>query len=1584
MGDFSPERLAQLWPSELSAILPSHKARAELPNIALDGRYDAPLRNLAIYIASDERLCIEALKSDSLAARTAAINSFAQIMGKRSRRSAAWEAIGGADGFVELVHQLSFKEVSNLAMAISKRCKKQPENEDASEELDEVARRLLTSSDDASRMLFPQLCPLLSATSAGVVREVLPTMTTLAPSKLRRLSYTHPNTMRHACLAFVKAVSTDEEKVEDVHCFQECLKDLILSRAPFDSPEAAESQQGHPGLRFALALLQIYISLIEREPNLSPSKDILYPRADTLLNIGALCFSKVGPHDIPALEEFARAITKICRLSNIDALLSTWQLNNSRGINLLRIPIRAWSLDPNDRTSSLLSSIARYISSESLSPRDSYSMVTSFLDQVPRTQRFALFRIICSSASSPLEIDADKLPPTDDLNLQRSRSIAWDPAALLAFDRARALKAYQASASVLGGEEAMQSSRAWFNSYGRDYRKVVFEKRENNALIMSAYLRSDESIVKQLKALTVKESVAEERAKALETTLLTAALFDKDELFKNALVWAFGRFTKDVKSREKITSSVLSSRLCIEAIAGVGNGWRVDKSALDSPEKLELLTRRYERGNTTLRIIVAALHKATSEPDFSFNEWQNLFILISQVFSSRAQGFERLGSPQALFSTCLESVLDIRLEAERIALFQASDKLWPSNRKPLVFSLYSLTIGRRLTPKLVALLDEFSEKRDSLYKEARIAKRADVADLPAGVAQGLPIQHLFIQFCVADKRTKCHRSPFIEARLHDILFSPYEVLQTKISTEQGKHHSDYIDNLGTALETWVQWTDGTAASIDRFVALAKHFRDVSPDGDLRGLLLTNSSLGELLQYEKTVRESFGDIWPQVPDGEEEWNPLARWPPDPSKHKLLVGDHTILARSAATLCYGRRNRTHDLFATARQCRTILPGTVRKAVVLAALHCLRQIEPFNTYLNLEGFANAEMKQALRRGFLDEVKDDNLKLRHVTRYMNDVSGDIDSKPLAEFASVVTQEQYLAKVFASLDAADVGQALDLVVSICKALQLSDSPQLAIRPSLDAIKDPEVSSRARHVLGPRILRVLRPAQVESLYEQLFGWIAAKRASEGFDIKISVLKMVTEMLRLPYLGRRATVSRCIELRGLSRHIDVQHGICKWVLQDLVKARGPASDTAWGLIDSFVAMANGITEGTSFTEERWREFESGAAALPEIDSDQRIRTFLLGQDPEDFIPDLRKEYADRVIGRLALNATANKRRYIAAFLRASGIELESIPRVAPGVSIEEIQDWIPWLPSSLLDMFESEATVHLLDTQFTKWKLDLSQHNSLWNDTPAGKQFSRINQNMASTTIAQVLVSALLDPNLRPRSDEHTISVEGLQDLLVSIGTNLLQNPRSVMGHHPLKHIRAMLTAIGPRISSGELWKDRVRPVVERIATAYESLVLESGPAIKPHRFEPAIPLLPFPWQAAPAEHTESCTGFARALAELIQSVVDEDVYHAHLPPLMALTAQKSYFKALDIIPIARALTVPISGGSLRARVIRHEWAHKFLEKWYYDLRGDEALKRIELVEVWRQDESPLISALGYQRLPSDSAAWGWDPDYGWD
>jgi len=97
-----------------------------------------------------------------------------------------------------------------------------------------------------------------------------------------------------------------------------------------------------------------------------------------------------------------------------------------------------------------------------------------------------------------------------------------------------------------------------------------------------------------------------------------------------------------------------------------------------------------------------------------------------------------------------------------------------------------------------------------------------------------------------------------------------------------------------------------------------------------------------------------------------------------------------------------------------------------------------------------------------------------------------------------------------------------------------------------------------------------------------------------------------------------------------------------------------------------------------------------------------------------------------------------------------------------------------------------------------------------------------------------------------------------------------------------------------------------------------------------------------------------------------------------------LTAQRSYFKVSDIIPIARALTVSISGGSLRARVIRHEWAHKFLEKWYYDLGGDEALKRIELAEVWRQDESPLISALGYQCLPSDSAAWGREPDYGWD
>ncbi|KDQ21742.1 hypothetical protein BOTBODRAFT_168958 [Botryobasidium botryosum FD-172 SS1] len=1591
MADLSPEKLAQLWPSELSTILPSQEARAELPNIALDGRYDAPARRLAIYVASDEQLCIKALKSDSIAARAAAINSFAQIMGKKSRRPAAWKAIGGTDGFVELVHRLSFREASNLAMAISKRCKKSPESEDANEELDDAVRRLLKTPGDTSRLLFPHLWPLLSATSADVVREVLPTMITLMPAKLYRLSYTHPNTIRTACLSYINAVSTDEEKVEDIACFRKCLEDLILSCAPFDHPGAGESQQSHPGLRFALALLRAYASLIERVPNLASSKDLLAPRSDNLIEIGALCFNKVGPHDVPALEEFAQAITKICRLSNIKALFQGWRIASTAN-NFLRTPIRAWSLDPNERTSSLLTSLAFHTPSESYAPIHTSS--ETFLDQVPKPQRFALLRILCSSTSSPLEIDADEWSPTDDPGLQRSRAISWDPTVLLTFDRARALKAYQASVSVLGSRDALRSGRTYYSSDGRGYRKIVFEgfKSDVEGGIMGAYLRGDVSIIKQLKMLTVKESVAEERAKFLKLTLHAAALFDGEELFKDTLAWAFERFAKDLRPRETITSSVLASRLCIEAIAGVGDRWRVTKAMLDSPEKFELLTRRYERGNDILRLIVAALHKAVSEPDFSTTEWHNLYTLISEVFCSRTRAFERLGFPQALLSKCLESVLDIRLEAERIALLQASAKLTRPNRQPFNLSFDGLAIGRRSAPMLLAVLDAFSEKRDNLYEEARITKRAAVAALPAGVPRGLPIQDLVInistaatwtrrgRFYTAVTQTTGHRSPFIEARLHDILFSPYEVLQAKITMEQEEYCTHYIDSFDSALEAWLRSTDGTAASIDRFTTLAKHLRHVSPDGDLRGLLLAHSSSDRWLQYEKVVRDSFGDAWPQIPGGGEEWNPLVHWPADPYKNKLLVEGQTLLAKRAEPALDRRAHRTQDLFAMARKCRTALPGRVRKAIALVALNCLKQLEPFNAHLSPERFTVADLTHALHSDFLDEAKTDNLKLRHITSYVADVSSDVDPAPLLEFASIVTQEQHIAQVLSSSEAADMGQALDLVVHICKALQLSDNPQLAIQPSLDAIKDPEVSSRARHMLGSRILRILRPAQVELLYEQLFDWIAAKRASKDFDIKVSVLKMVTEMLRLPYLSRSATFSRFTQLGELTRHIDVQHGICKWILEDLVKSSGSISDAAWSLVDSFVTMANGIAESTSFTEEKWHEFESGATELPEVDSDQRIRTLLLRQSPEDLVPDLRREYAERVIARLALNATTNKRRYVSAFLRASGIKLETLPRVAQGVSVMDVENWIPWLPLSLLEVFESEATVHLLDTQFTQWKLDLSRHNLLWNDAPAGKEFSRINQSLKETTIARQLVSALLKSELGSRSDKHTISIESLQDLLASVGIKLLQNPRSILSHHPLMHIRAYLTALEPPFgwsTEAQLWPTRVRPVFERIAAAYDSLVLESGPAIKPHRLEFATRLLPFPNQPPFSGKTDSHGIFARALADLIASLIDEDIYHVHLPPLMALAGQKKYFMVQDIIPTARALT-SISDGNLRARVIRHEWASKLIAEWSQSLTGDSSIKKMELVETWRQDESPLVSALSYDHLSSGRDSWSAD------
>ncbi|KDQ16012.1 hypothetical protein BOTBODRAFT_265937 [Botryobasidium botryosum FD-172 SS1] len=540
MGDFTPEKLAQLWPSELATALASPEARTQLPRIALDDRYDAPVRRLAIYIASNEQLCIEAMESDSTVARRAAIGSFARIMGKKSRRPLAWKAIGGTDGFVGLVHRLSTKEVSRLVTAISGRCRKLLGKEDASEVFDDAVLRLLRTSGDTSRTLLPRLWPLLSTTSADAVREILPEMIKSVPTKIYRLAYTHPNTMRAACLSYMKSLYTDAEEVEHLSSLTVCLKDLILSRVPFDWPEAGGSQQGDPGLRFALALLRAYASLIERVPDLASYKDILYPRSATLHEIGALCFDKIGPRDVPALEEFARAITTICRLSSdTTTLFTTSQIPKS---SFLRTPVRAWSLDPNERTASLLSSIAFYIPPDSLPPLGPYSAIAPFLDQVPRSQRFSLLRLLCSSTASPLEIDAEKWPPTDDPDLRRSRSIKWDAKILLTFDRESARKAYQASVSVLGNQDALSGN------HGYHYRTAMFDgfRRDIEGTIMGAYLRGDESIINQLRTFTTKESAADERAKFLKLTLHTAALFDTDTVFMDTLVWAFGRFTKDV------------------------------------------------------------------------------------------------------------------------------------------------------------------------------------------------------------------------------------------------------------------------------------------------------------------------------------------------------------------------------------------------------------------------------------------------------------------------------------------------------------------------------------------------------------------------------------------------------------------------------------------------------------------------------------------------------------------------------------------------------------------------------------------------------------------------------------------------------------------------------------------------------------------------------------------------------------------------------------------------------------------------------------------------------------------------------
>ncbi|KDQ16032.1 hypothetical protein BOTBODRAFT_173314 [Botryobasidium botryosum FD-172 SS1] len=143
------------------------------------------------------------------------------------------------------------------------------------------------------------------------------------------------------------------------------------------------------------------------------------------------------------------------------------------------------------------------------------------------------------------------------------------------------------------------------------------------------------------------------------------------------------------------------------------------------------------------------------------------------------------------------------------------------------------------------------------------------------------------------------------------------------------------------------------------------------------------------------------------------------------------------------------------------------------------------------------------------------------------------------------------------------------------------------------------------------------------------------------------------------------------------------------------------------------------------------------------------------------------------------------------------------------------------------------------------------------------------------------------------------------------------------------------------VSRAECRTTRARPVIERVAAAYESLVLGSGPAIKPHRLEVALLLLPF------CKKADSCAVFARALADLMIFLVNEDpdIYHVHLPLLMNLAEQKSSFLAQDIIPAERA---PTSLAEVCARVIRHQWAYKLLTVWPGTLANVEKMELIEM------------------------------------
>ncbi|OSS53809.1 hypothetical protein B5807_00744 [Epicoccum nigrum] len=1259
--------------------------------------------------------------------------------------------------------------------------------------------------------------------------------------------------------------------------------------------------------------------------------------------------------------------------------------------------------------------------------KPTFETLGNLLIGVPRSRRYALLRLFCKET---MYVD---LESGTNLSETRGRLSADLLSALQAPDAMKLFKCLRdtrgdAELVDLGFYTSVLVTTRTPDVYEGDPDIYYLVLLNRNGMYEEAEAYASK-IMEVRKKNTQTASNRERRAEYALSAWACASASGSLALLSETVQWA-RRFVRD-----QLTAARLFSN-CYDEMIQLLSGFRKHTTTLP---KLDELRGRVKTANKIMLDLLEIACSAVREPHFRVGDWRLILDLFNQVIKERLCFLANLQdasevSDRDLYHAMWSDTIPILLQVEITLLDEEFEKLGEGNICGILdwesILPDDLTSWRKHAWDFV---DNLAKARDQMWMKLRAARYPDVLTLPEPFPRGLPVQNLFsLRYSTQAIPVDLHGlTPYIFAQVKNVLFiSPKTALEPVVKDTMGQAIGPFVDNYEHALKLYISVACNKKEKERRFAEVWEHLVGPLSKGRMTREEATDywyPFVPHDMRNFKLLPDETPIHWPLLPRPDDplqyqEWNPLDGRPVDDVTRKARdLGRATYL--DFCTFGIQSQQSSRPTFSSRIKApKPRLPEKKRyggsiwnyaqgpEAKEANALSALLYLDA--KYGSKEGLLSTPFPSADDIRFpcvyLDEdfLSRDELKVHTALRQAYS-----ESAPLLlihKVAMAVVERLFSSKSSPTLE----GASLELV----RALKDSDRPSLAFDLALRVIiSQPTASSWHRVLFNDGFLNSLPASEAKRCIEkyaeaigqrlnamkeskvqaeadneadtQVLEESGARKEDQPF-IKITTLKSLAQLLNnSAYIGEDVSLKILSDLSQAVSHIDVRVSILKTFLSKLDSNRPELWDVVCSALAGFLPIVGSMNEreptksvprepanaDNNFLESH-KMIEQGQRELPKL----VLTIQLLWEDNSPmagainehlrriYDPRLLKIYLERIVLPLLKAFEDQTARWTTMFLRKYAKENSEllnlyVPPVPKGIAIWSViltkMDQCP-VPQTLLDkyvtyvLFKIEPPVPVRDFNQSLYKSALRNHPEVetWLDL-YGNETGRY-------------WSKLLPPRQAVFEPEENM---GLQSHITA------QSYREAF----LKVFKALILADSPNytrltefVSLVDVTED-CKLINEEMIAHVSSLRTREwerdpkrSPAVLPDVFPWRLLLLTYPREDG-SDGEPECKAFAKQIATLVDEI-SGGVYHEKLEKLKEQTKYTSrrgkVLTALFLGDISKTrLSWLTTSDIIRVDVA----AYLLLESGHVHVKSHEDRVKA-LLNSWTESENEEVRRTGYK------------------